>query len=148
MSVTQRYYDKINVLSEKFPSILDEFKKNYVIYNQHSDYQEYANAYSSSKAALSEVNKDLFVLTNDLQKNIDLLNENSEGIIMELNELKRENTFLKKAVKQSTGTNKSADELNDDAKEQYKYQYIRNITMILGNIFLILIMFKFFKKQT
>uniref|UniRef100_A0A6C0KW99 Uncharacterized protein n=1 Tax=viral metagenome TaxID=1070528 RepID=A0A6C0KW99_9ZZZZ len=146
MSVTQQYYDKINVLSEKFPSILDEFKRNYVIYNQHPDFQEYANAYNSSKGALSEVNKDLFVLTNDLQKNIDKLNENSEHIIVELNRLKEENEFLKKTLLQSTGTNNSADELNGDAKEQYKYQYIRNVTMILGNVFLLLVMFKFFKK--
>ncbi len=146
MSVTQQYYDKLNVFSEKFPGILDEFKRNYVIFNQHPDFQEYANAFSSSKGALASVNKDLFILTNNLQGSVDKLNENSENLVMELDGLKTENKMLMITLGKSSGTNKSADEMNEDAKEQFKYQYIMNITMILGNIFLILIMVKFFKK--
>jgi|APGre2960657423_1045063.scaffolds.fasta_scaffold57365_2 ABC-type Zn uptake system ZnuABC Zn-binding protein ZnuA len=146
MSQPLHFYNRINVCSEKFPGILDEFKKNYVIYNTHPDFQEYENAYGSSKAALAGLNKDLFLVINDVQQETNILNENAENLVMQIEQLKQENEDLNKTLSNSGGTNRGADEMNDDAKEQFKIQYIKNITMFLGNIFLILVMFKIFKK--
>ena len=129
MSASQQYFDKLNILSDKFPGILEDFKRNYVIYNQHPDFQEYENAFSSSKGAISSASKDLFVLTNDVQDNIDVLNKQNDDLSTEIEELKKKNDELKKRLKNMDGTNNGADEMNDDAKEQFKYQYIKNLTM-------------------
>ena len=146
MSISQQYYDKLDILSEKFPGILEDFKKNYVIYNQHPEFQEYTNAFSSSKAAISSIIKDLFVLTNDVQGNINILNTENDDLTNNIDELKKINEELKKRTKKLYGTNNGADEMNDDAKEQFKYQYIKNLTMIFGNLLIICVMYSLFKK--
>ena len=146
MSISQQYYDKLDILSEKFPGILEDFKKNYVIYNQHPEFQEYTNAFSSSKAAISSIIKDLFVLTNDVQGNINILNTENDDLTNKIDELKKINEELKKRTKKLYGTNNGADEMNDDAKEQFKYQYIKNLTMIFGNLLIICVMYSLFKK--
>jgi DNA-binding ferritin-like protein len=146
MSISQQYYDKLDILSEKFPGILEDFKKNYVIYNQHPEFQEYTNAFSSSKAAISSIIKDLFVLKNDVQGNINILNTENDDLTNNIDELKKINEELKKRTKKLYGTNNGADEMNDDAKEQFKYQYIKNLTMIFGNLLIICVMYSLFKK--
>jgi len=146
MSISQQYYDKLDILSEKFPGILEDFKKNYVIYNQHPEFQEYTNAFSSSKAAISSIIKDLFVLTNDVQGNINILNTENDDLTNNIDELKKINEELKKRTKKLYGTNNGAEEMNDDAKEQFKYQYIKNLTMIFGNLLIICVMYSLFKK--
>jgi regulator of replication initiation timing len=147
MSTSQPYYDKLNTFSQKFPEILDDFKRNYVIFNQHPEFQEYSNAFSSSKSAASSVNKDLFMLTNDLQQNINTLNKQGDSITDELDELKTTNEELKRKLSSNDGTNTAADGMNDDAKEQFKYQYIKNLSMILGNGLMIFAMYTLFKNQ-
>ena len=148
MSTSQIYYDKLNTFSQKFPEILDEFKRNYVIYNQHPEFQEYENAFSNTKGSLSSINKELFMLTNDVQSNINVLNKESDNITDELSKLKETNEELKLKLSGSTGTNSAADEMNADAKEQFKYQYIKNLSMILGNGLLVFALYTLFKKQT
>ena len=36
MSLTQTFNEKLQTYSEKFPSILDDFKHNYVLYNSQA----------------------------------------------------------------------------------------------------------------
>jgi len=146
MSLSQQYYNKLNTISEKYPGILDEFKSNYIIYNQHPNIQEYSNVFSSIKSALSGLNKDLFILTNDVEQDISQLNAQNEQLTIELDDLKKMNEQLKKRLAKSSSTNNGADEMNDDAKEQYKYQYIQNVTLFVGNLLLIGAMYKLVKK--
>jgi len=146
MSSAQQYYNKLNEISGKFPGVLDEFKRNYVIYNQHPDYQEYANIFASIKGNLSSINKDLFVLTNDVQQDISKLNENNENLVMELDQLEKENDFLKKTLANASGTGNGSEIMNENAKEQYKAKYIRNLAMIFGNLLIIIAMIILFKK--
>ena len=146
MSSAQQYYDKLNEISGKFPGLLEEFKRNYVIHNQHPDFQEYTNIFSSTKANLASVNKDLFMLTNDVQQNIANLNENNENLVMELDQLEETNKMLKRAFANANGTDNGSIIMRDNSKEQYRAKYIRNLSMILGNILLIIAMFFLFKK--
>jgi hypothetical protein len=146
MSSAQQYFNKLNEISGKFPGVLDEFKRNYVIYNQHPDFQEYANIFSNTKGNLSSINKDLFVLTNNVQQDINKLNENNENLVMELDELEKENEMLKKTLANASGTSNGSEIMNDNAKEQYKEKYIRNLSMIFGNLLIIIAMILLFKK--
>jgi len=146
MSGSQQYYNKLNEISARFPGVLDEFKRNYVIYNQHPDYQEYANIFASTKGNLSSISKDLFVLTNDVEQDINKLNENNENLVMELDQLEKENEILKKTFANASGTGNGAEIMNDNAKEQYKGKYIRNLAMIFGNLLIIVAMILLFKK--
>jgi chromosome segregation ATPase len=146
MSLAEEYSIKINTIAEKYPQILEEFKKNYVIYNQHPNIQEYSNIFSSIKSALSNLNKELFVLTNELEQNIEQLNNSHEEYLFDLEDLKRRNAQLKIRLAKASSTNNGADEMNDDAKEQYKYQYLQNVTLFVGNLLLIGAMYKLIKK--
>jgi len=146
MSLAEEYSIKINTIAEKYPQILEEFKRNYVIYNQHPNIQEYSNIFSSIKAALASLNKELFVLTNDVEQNIEQLNNSHQEYLFDLEDLKRRNAELKIRLGKASSTNNGADEMNDDAKEQYKYQYLQNVTLFVGNLLLIGTMYKLFKK--
>jgi hypothetical protein len=89
--------DFIEAYHQNDREILDEFKSNYVIYNQHPNIQEYSNVFSSIKSALSGLNKDLFILTNDVEQDISQLNTQNEQLTIELDDLKKMNEQLKKA---------------------------------------------------
>ena len=62
--------DKINI-NTLINNILDEYKKGYIYYNTNPDNNEYARIFYVASGNVTTLNKDLFVTTNDIQKNID-----------------------------------------------------------------------------
>ena len=146
MTHVQQIYDKLNIYSEQFPSVLDDFKKSYIIYNKNPDYDEYSQIYTKNKGALHSLNTNVFVLTNDVQKNIDDLNSKITELDNKIIDQKSINKDLKTRFANLNGTNNGAYELNDDTKELYKIQYISNITIVVGIIGVIGLLFSVFSK--
>ena len=70
----ERYNEKINSLSEQFFSVLDDFTKYYVFYNKNPEVNEYQQIYLNNKSQLQNLNKNVFLLTNDIEKDIEKLN--------------------------------------------------------------------------
>ena len=72
---SQQFEEKINNIEKQFFSALDDFKKYYVFYNKNPEVNEYQNYYVNSKSQLQSMSSDLFLTTNDISKNIELLND-------------------------------------------------------------------------
>ena len=67
----QQFDEKIDSIKEQFFSALDDFKKYYVYYNKNPEVNEFQNYYATSKGQLQTMSKDLFLTTNDIDKNIE-----------------------------------------------------------------------------
>jgi preprotein translocase subunit Sss1 len=104
MNTAQQNYEKINTYSELFPSVLDEYKRSYINYNKNPDYNEYSQIYSKNKGSLNTLNSNVFVLTNDIQKNIDNLNKQIVVLDSKITEEKNINSDLKKTWGSVKGT--------------------------------------------
>ena len=89
-----QYSAKIQVYTEQFPAILDNFKTAYINHTKTPDYEEYGQIYDTDKAALNTVNGQLFSTINDIQKNIEILNKNTMVTDTKLTSLKDNNKKL------------------------------------------------------
>lgn len=146
MESPDQILDKLNAYTSKFYSALDDFSNSYINYKLHPGYSENENIYANNKAILESLQADVFVATNDVQRNIDTLN----GLIIDLNSKisaeKRKNATLKSQLSQLMSSSNGANSLIGESSELYKMQWMSNIALFIG-IFLILItLFKVFKK--
>jgi len=148
MESPDQILDKLNAYTSKFYSALDDFSNSYINYKLYPGYSENENIYANNKAILESLQADVFVATNDVQRNIDTLN----GLITDLNSKisaeKNKNATLKLQLSQLMSSSNGANSLIGESSELYKMQWMSNITLFIG-IFLVLItLFKVFKKPT
>jgi len=147
-SFSDSIQDKIITVNDRFYSALDDFSNSYINYKLYPGYSENENIYANNKAILESLQADVFVATNDVQRNIDTLN----GLITDLNSKisaeKNKNATLKSQLSQLMSSSNGANSLIGESSELYKMQWMSNITLFIG-IFLVLItLFKVFKKPT
>jgi len=148
MESPDQILDKLNAYTSKFYSALDDFSNSYINYKLYPGYSENENIYANNKAILESLQADVFVATNDVQRNIETLN----GLITDLNSKisaeKTKNATLKSQLSQLISSSNGANSLIGESSELYKIQWLSNITLFIG-IFLVLItLFKVFKKPT
>ena len=73
MGQAKQFDEKINTIKTQFFSALDDFKKYYVYYNKNPEVNEFQNFYINSKTQLQSMSRDIFLTTNNIDKNIELL---------------------------------------------------------------------------
>lgn len=139
------YAEKIDTLQTQFFSALDDFKKYYVYYNKNPEVNEYQNYYSNSKGQLQSISKDLFVLTNDIEKNIEELDKAMSSISKELNIEKKKNKRMNELLSNMENTQNGSEILISDSKYNYNVQYYHNIEMFAGSIIIGFLLAKLFK---
>jgi hypothetical protein len=146
MESPDQILDKLNAYKSKFYSALDDFSNSYVNYKLYPGYSENENIYANNKAILESLQADVFVATNDIQRNIDTLNTLITDLNTKISTEKTNNTTLKSQLSQLTSSSNGADSLIGESSELYKMQWLSNVTLFIG-IFLILItLFKVFSK--
>jgi len=136
MDITTNYTDKLNTYKTQFDSIIDDYKKYYILTNKNPEYQEYSKFFSMINNNLTTINKDLFIISNDIQRNTDILNNQinilDEKMISEKDIYKK----LSFALKQKNGRNNSSFVMIDESIDLYKRQYISNWNIIIGILLL------------
>jgi len=68
----KQFEEKINNIKNQFFSALDDFKKYYVYYNKNPEVNEFQNYYVNSKGQLQTMSRDLFMTSNNIDKNIEI----------------------------------------------------------------------------
>ena len=143
----QQTEDKIKTLNEQFNSALKDYQQYYILYKQSPDNQEYSNMYASINANITNLNKELFMIYNNIQIKIVSMNlENSnlnDKIINEKDQKKK----LFNEYQQLNGTGNGSIEMKNNFVELYKIQYIYNWNMFLGILFIIFSLMTIFRKQ-
>ena len=77
---SQQFDEQINNIKTQFFSALDDFTKYYVYFNKNPEVNEFQNYYVNSKSQLQSMSKDLFLVTNNIDKNIEILDNKMSAI--------------------------------------------------------------------
>jgi hypothetical protein len=146
----KQFNEKINTIKSQFFSSLDDFKKYYVYYNKNPEVNEFQNYYVNSKGQLQTMSRDLFLTTNNIDKNIDILDKQMSAISAQLDDEKKLNKEMMKLISDLENTQNGSEVLIDDSKEKYNQQWTRNIEMFLCIIFISVRLFgsSIFKSST
>jgi hypothetical protein len=132
----QVFLSQINTLKEKLPSILDDFKKYYVFYNKNPEYNEYQQIFENIKGNLQNINSELFMTTNNIEKDTESINDRLQKINALIAKEKIKNRQLKKRLGIVEKKYNGSDELISDYKEIYNLDYLTNFALFFGVILL------------
>jgi hypothetical protein len=145
----KQFDEKINTIKSQFFSSLDDFKKYYVYYNKNPEVNEFQNYYVNSKGQLQTMSRDLFLTTNNIDKNIDILDKQMSSMSAQLDDEKKLNKEMMKLISDLENTQNGSEVLIDDSKERYNQQWTRNVEMFLCIIFISVRLFgnSFFKSS-
>lgn len=132
----QIFLSKINTLKEKLPPILDDFKKYYVFYNKNPEYSEYQQMFENIKGNLQNINSELFMTSNNVEKDTETINDRLQKINALIAKEKMKNKQLKKRLGIVEKKYNGSDELISDYKEIYNLDYLTNFALFYGIIVL------------
>jgi hypothetical protein len=140
----KQFDEKIDGIKKQFFAALDDFKKYYVYYNKNPEVDEFQNYYMNSKSQLQNLSKELFLVTNNIDKNIEILDKKMSVVSLKLKDEKKLNDDLKTLLKNLQNTKDGSTILIDDSKEAYNTQYYHNWEMIVGILIISIAMRKMF----
>lgn len=138
------FNQKINTTKIQFFSALDDFKKYYVYYNKNPEVDEFQNNYVNSKSQLQGMSRDLFLTTNNIDRNIENLDIKMRNINLRLEDEKRINEELTKILNNLENTQNGSETLIDNSKESYNKQYYYNWEIFTGILILSAVITKTF----
>ena len=140
-----QFNEKINATRTQFFSALDDFKKYYVYYNKNPEVDEFQNYYINSKSQLQTISRDLFLTTNNIDKNIEILDSEMSSIGVKLENEKKLNGELMKVLSSLENTHNGSEILIDNSKDTYNRQYYYNWEIFIGILIVSGLLVKLFK---
>lgn len=136
---------KIFAIKEQFFSVLDDFKKNYILYNKNPDYTEYENAYNENKSQLQGLQKTMFSINNSIQSSTEKISDVKNSLELKLEGLKEQIDNLE-IITASLGQNGDSSEvMKDDFVILYNYQYLQNFCLFIGCVIVVILFGTLFK---
>ena len=127
-----KFDEKIMNIKSSFFSALDDFKKYYVYYNKNPEVDEFQSYFANSKGQLQNLNSEIFLVTNNIQKKIRDIDTEMQVISHKLNDEKDLNDELLKLINKIQTTQDGSAIMIDDAKEEYNIQYYKNWELFIG----------------
>jgi hypothetical protein len=144
----QVFLSQINTLKEKLPSILEDFIKYYIFYNKNPEYNEYQQMFENIKGNLQNINSELFMISNNIDKNTETINDRLQKINILIRKEKIKNKQLKRKLGIVEKKYNGSDELISNYKEMYNLDYLTNFALFCGVILLGTIMAIKFRANT
>ena len=129
---SKQFNEQINNIKSQFFSALDDFTKYYVYYNKNPEVNEFQNYYANSKGQLQTMSKDLFLTTNNIDKNIEVLDNEMMKISIKLENEKKLNKEMSELINNLQNTQNGSEILIDDSKTKYNIQYYKNVEIFIG----------------
>ena len=133
---SKQFNEQINNIKSQFFSALDDFTKYYVYYNKNPEVNEFQNYYVNSKSQLQTMSKDLFLTTNNIDKNIEDLDNKMLNISIQLEKEKKLNKEMSELINNLQNTQNGSEILIDDSKTKYNIQYYKNVEIFIGILIL------------
>ena len=128
----KQFNEQIDNIKSQFFSALDDFNKYYVYYNKNPEVNEFQNYYENSKSQLQTMSKDLFLTTNNIDKNIEDLDNEMTNISIQLENEKKINKEMSELINNLQNTQNGSEILIDDSKTKYNIQYYKNLEIFIG----------------
>jgi len=145
---SKQFNEKINSIKSQFFSALEDFKKYYVYYNKNPEVNEFQNYYVNSKSQLQGMSRDLFLTTNNIDKNIETLDQKMVAISAQLHDEKKINKEMMELIASLENTQNGSEILIDDSKTKYNDQYWRNWEIFIGIVIVSILLSKLFKNNS
>ena len=127
-----KFREKITELQDKLPFVLEDFKKNYILYKKDTEYNEYQQTFEISKSNLEQLNIDLSTIETNLDKNTSKLNEQLNKINSQITNEKDKNIIFKNKLGLLEDGSNTTDEMIYDYKKKYNLAYLRNWGLLLS----------------
>jgi hypothetical protein len=140
------YTTQLNTLKTSFPTTLETFRQSYIVHHTNPDAQESANIYAQNTGQITAANTAIFTLKNAVQSETDTINGLTNTLDTRLQTEKSSYTTLLDKLDQKKGKERSAHHLIRESKESYKYQYMKNVTIIAGDLLLIYLIYRLYTK--
>jgi hypothetical protein len=145
MSEPINFGSQIDALEQPYPGYLDNFKEYYVLTKQFPNDDSYTRGYECSTANMQKAASDLFVISNNIQSEIEKMKQNTITLNMGIKEEKGRITELQRRYENATGEVGGAQTMISDSKKVYVIQYISNVSIFLGIILAGIIISKTFR---
>jgi phage-related protein len=137
------YSTKIESISSKFSTILDNFVKAFIDYYKNLDSTSSQNNFDVAKNSLSDEITKMYQLKATIMSSLSGVNKSMNDLEQKLGVGEGKINDLSDDYQEQTGD--SSKILVNDAKEKYKIQYVANITMFLGIAGMVGLFYSFMK---
>ena len=127
-----QFTTQLETLQSQLPAILSDFKKYFVFFNTNPEYPEYGQMFNNIKGNLTQINSDLFVLSNSVQTNTEQINDKLFILDALIREEKIKNRDLKVKLGIVEHKNNASNELISDYKQIYESGYLRNWALFIS----------------
>ena len=136
------YKTQLNTLNSSFSSAIDNFYNTYIIHHTNPSSAEYSQIYAQENGQITSLNSSLFSLKTDIQSSITSLQQDNSKLNTQLEKERYENTILKQKLGEKRGKELGALHLIVESKQSYNYQYVKNTTLLIVDIFLLYLLYK------
>ena len=141
------FTEKVETLQQQLPPILDDFNKYFVLHNIDPNYPEYETTFNNIKQNLNSLASSLFMVSNDLDINIDNVNKSFKILDVLIVKERNRNRELKRKLGIVEDKYNSSKELIDNYNEMYNTEYLRNWGLFLSSIIVGVSISKIFTSQ-
>ena len=129
---SSQYENQLDAFKVSYSCNLKSFKEYYILTKQFPEDDTYAKGYQSAKSNLVELSRNLFLLNNMIQKDIDSLQVDSGANTSEINTHKGIRSGLEDELTFIEGEVGGAKQMAEDYKIRYTQQYLLNWSMFIG----------------
>jgi len=124
--------NKVSTVINKLTPILDDYKKNYIIYNKNLTSSEYQRIYNNAQSNLNSINTDLLSISNQLNENFGKINDYLSKLNTSIEEEKSKNLKLNNLQGTINNNYNNSKTMIDEYKQFYNDHYMKNVLMVLG----------------
>lgn len=128
------FLNALEKMKETIPYILDDFKNQYISFQQNPQSNEANQTFQNIKSNVEQQNSSIFVINNAMESGIEQLNQKLLILNKKIQIEKKENQKMKRYLGMVENEYNGSDELITNYKEMYRMHYFKNFTMILGII--------------
>jgi hypothetical protein len=128
------FKENVQTLKQQLPPILDDFNKYFVLYNKDPNNPDFENMFNNIKQNLNTIGSSLFMVSNDLDTNIDNINATYKKLDILIVKERKRNRELRRKLGLVERENDSSKELIDNYNEMYDMDYLRNWGLFLSTI--------------
>ena len=126
------FADANKELIQRYNIIIGEIVKTYPNYKANPTFNEYDSAYTKNINNLQKLQADIFLLKNNISKNIDTTQQDITQIDETLYKLEEENKVFRQRLADLNNSDNAANGMLYDSKTLYKQQFISNCILFLS----------------
>ena len=128
------FTERVQTLQKQLPPILDDFNKYFVLYIKTPNYPEYENMFNNIKQNLNSLGASLFIVSNDVDTNIDNITNVFKTLDILINRERKRNRELKRRLGIVESEANSSKEMIHDYNQMYDEDYLRNWGLFLSTV--------------